>query len=114
MTFFNGITLRSVSGRACLHTHRLPAGNIQTAIIVSRAYYHDDVRNHGSGNAGSTIWCAYYGYGPGAITFAGDSLKALLGVLIGSSSAGRSAESRRAVRRCRPLLAVVFRRVSRR
>jgi len=64
-------------------------GNIQTAIIVSRAYYHDDVRNHGSGNAGSTNMVRVYGYGPGAITFAGDFTKAFLGVLLGQLLCGQ-------------------------
>ncbi len=58
-------------------------GNIQTAIIVSKLYYHDDVRNHGSGNAGSTNMLRVFGRGPGAITFAGDFIKAILGVLLG-------------------------------
>lgn len=58
-------------------------GNIQTAIIVSEAYYHDDVRNHGSGNAGSTNMLRVFGVGPGIITFAGDFIKAVLGVLAG-------------------------------
>ncbi|NLI53871.1 MAG: glycerol-3-phosphate acyltransferase [Clostridiales bacterium] len=88
MTFFNGIfTLCLWTGLVCILIGYL-LGNIQTAIIVSRAYYHDDVRNHGSGNAGSTNMVRVYGYGPGAITFAGDSLKALLGVLIGQLVCG--------------------------
>ncbi|MEG1525482.1 MAG: glycerol-3-phosphate 1-O-acyltransferase PlsY [Clostridia bacterium] len=58
-------------------------GNIQTAIIVSKAYYHDDVRNHGSGNAGSTNMVRVFGLGPGTITFIGDFAKAILGVLLG-------------------------------
>ena len=29
-------------------------GNLQSAVIISRLKYKDDVRNHGSGNAGST------------------------------------------------------------
>ncbi len=88
MTFFTGlfsITVWSVI--ACVVIGYL-LGNIQTAIIVSRAYYHDDVRNHGSGNAGSTNMVRVYGYGPGAITFAGDFTKAFLGVLLGQLVAG--------------------------
>lgn len=58
-------------------------GNIQTAIIVSKCYYHDDVRNHGSGNAGSTNMIRVFGLGPGAVTFGGDFIKGALGVLVG-------------------------------
>jgi len=89
MTFFTGIYAITVwTVIACIVIGYL-LGNIQTAIIVSRAYYHDDVRNHGSGNAGSTNMVRVYGYGPGAITFAGDSLKALLGVLAGQLLCGQ-------------------------
>ncbi|MEN6636815.1 MAG: glycerol-3-phosphate acyltransferase [Clostridiaceae bacterium] len=88
MTFFSGLMTLSVwSAITCIVIGYL-LGNIQTAIIVSRAYYHDDVRNHGSGNAGSTNMVRVYGYGPGAITFAGDFLKAFLGVLLGQLVAG--------------------------
>lgn len=58
-------------------------GNIQTAIIISKAYYHDDIRNHGSGNAGSTNMVRVFGIKPGAMTFVGDFLKAVVGVLLG-------------------------------
>ena len=89
MTFFTGIYAITVwTVIACIVIGYL-LGNIQTAIIVSRAYYHDDVRNHGSGNAGSTNMVRVYGYGPGAITFAGDFIKALLGVLLGQLVAGQ-------------------------
>ncbi len=63
-------------------------GNIQTAIIISRMYYHDDVRRYGSGNAGSTNMVRVFGYRPGAITFAGDFLKAVAGVLAGQVVCG--------------------------
>ena len=89
MTFFTGIfTFHLWTVIACILIGYL-LGNIQTAVIVSRAYYHDDVRNHGSGNAGSTNMVRVYGYGPGAITFAGDSMKALLGVLAGQLLCGQ-------------------------
>ena len=89
MTFFSGLMTLSIwSMIACVAIGYL-LGNIQTAIIVSRAYYHDDVRNHGSGNAGSTNMVRVYGYGPGAITFAGDFTKAFLGVLLGQLVAGQ-------------------------
>lgn len=89
MTFFTGIFALNVwSVVGCIIVGYL-LGNIQTAIIVSRAYYHDDIRNHGSGNAGSTNMVRVYGYGPGAITFAGDFLKAFLAVLLGQLVAGQ-------------------------
>ena len=88
MTFFTGqFPLGIWTVLACLAIGYL-LGNIQTAIIVSRAYYHDDVRNHGSGNAGSTNMVRVFGYGPGAITFAGDFTKAFLGVLLGQLVCG--------------------------
>lgn len=58
-------------------------GNIQTAIIISKSFYHDDVRNHGSGNAGSTNMIRVFGLKPGAITFAGDFLKSVASILVG-------------------------------
>lgn len=89
MTFFAGLfSIQLWTVLACIAIGYL-LGNIQTAIIVSRAYYHDDVRNHGSGNAGSTNMVRVYGYGPGAITFAGDFTKAFLGVLLGQLLCGQ-------------------------
>ena len=88
MTFFTGFwTLQFWTALVCALAGYL-LGNIQTAIIVSRAYFHDDVRNHGSGNAGSTNMVRVFGYGPGAITFAGDFLKAFLGILAGQIVCG--------------------------
>ena len=63
-------------------------GNIQTSVLVSRAYYKDDVRHHGSGNAGTTNMLRVFGLGSGAITFIGDFLKGILSVLIGRWIAG--------------------------
>ena len=58
-------------------------GSVNTAIIVSGAMYHDDVRNHGSGNAGFTNMMRNYGKKAAIITFVGDILKTVLAVLIG-------------------------------
>jgi len=88
MTFFNGFfTVNLWTVLACMIAGYL-LGNIQTAIIVSKRYFHDDVRNHGSGNAGSTNMVRVYGYGPGAITFAGDFVKAALGIVAGQLLCG--------------------------
>ena len=35
-------------------------GNLNGAILISRALEHDDVRRHGSGNAGFTNFCLLY------------------------------------------------------
>lgn len=88
MIFFKGFfALSALPILGCILAGYL-LGNIQTSIIVSKRYYHDDVRNHGSGNAGSTNMVRVFGYRPGAITFAGDFTKALLGVLAGQLLCG--------------------------
>ena len=63
-------------------------GSINTAILVSKHFYHDDIRNYGSGNAGFTNVMRTYGKKAALITFAGDILKTLLAVLIGWSVFG--------------------------
>ena len=57
-------------------------GSVNTALIVSKCFFHDDVRNHGSGNAGTTNVLRTYGKKPAIITFVGDTLKGVLSVLI--------------------------------
>lgn len=57
-------------------------GSINTALIVSKLFFHDDVREHGSGNAGTTNVLRTYGKKPAIITFVGDSLKGVLSVLV--------------------------------
>lgn len=57
-------------------------GSINTALIVSKLFFHDDVRKHGSGNAGTTNMLRTYGKKPAIITFVGDVLKGVLSVLI--------------------------------
>jgi len=58
-------------------------GNIQTAILISKDIYKDDVRMHGSGNAGTNNMLRVFGKRAGAFTFLGDFLKGLAAVLIG-------------------------------
>ena len=36
-------------------------GNLNGAVLLSRLLAHDDVRRHGSGNAGFTNFCRNYG-----------------------------------------------------
>ena len=65
-------------------------GNIQFAVIFSHLLHRDDVRHHGSGNAGSTNMLRVYGKKDGIITFAGDLLKGVAGVLIGRLLGGEN------------------------
>lgn len=58
-------------------------GSINLSIILSSKYYKDDIRRHGSGNAGMTNVMRTYGKKMAVITFAGDFLKAVIASLIG-------------------------------
>ena len=57
-------------------------GSINTGIIVSRIGFKDDVRTHGSGNAGMTNVLRTYGKLPALITLLGDFGKSVLAVYI--------------------------------
>jgi len=57
-------------------------GSIPVALIVGKSMRGLDVREHGSGNAGSTNAIRVLGLGPGMLVFAGDVLKAALGCVI--------------------------------
>ena len=63
-------------------------GNLQFAILLSKIGFQDDVRNHGSGNAGSTNMLRVYGLLPGILTFVGDIAKAVCAVLAGRAIMG--------------------------
>ncbi len=57
-------------------------GSLNFAIIISKFKYHDDIRRHGSGNAGATNMIRTYGTGAGVFTFLGDLMKAIVAVLL--------------------------------
>ena len=58
-------------------------GNVQTALIISRLRFRDDVRLYGSGNAGTTNMIRVYGKNYGLLTFLGDSGKCVAGFFLG-------------------------------
>ena len=59
-------------------------GSINFAIIFSKLFYHDDVREHGSGNAGATNMLRTYGKGKAALTLVCDMLKCAVSIVIGT------------------------------
>ena len=68
-------------------------GSVNSAIVLSKIIYRDDIRKHGSGNAGLTNMLRTYGKGAAGLTLLGDMLKtalaiALAGVLFGFNYAG--------------------------
>lgn len=58
-------------------------GSVNCAIVVSWLFAGEDIRKHGSGNAGMTNMLRVYGKKLAALTAAGDFLKAVVAVLLG-------------------------------
>lgn len=58
-------------------------GSINSAIVVSKLFFNEDVRTHGSGNAGTTNVMRTYGKKAALFTLLGDILKTVIAVLIG-------------------------------
>jgi glycerol-3-phosphate acyltransferase PlsY len=56
-------------------------GSVNSAIVISKALYKEDIRNYGSGNAGLTNVLRTYGKKAAALTLIGDMLKTALSVL---------------------------------
>ena len=59
-------------------------GSINPAIIFSHKKYSDDIRNHGSGNAGATTTLRVYGVKMGFLIFFLDLLKAVIAIMFGA------------------------------
>lgn len=59
-------------------------GSINPAIIFSRLFFHDDIREHGSGNAGTTNTLRTYGKRMAVLILLLDFLKAVIAVIVGT------------------------------
>lgn len=57
-------------------------GSINFALIISKLVYHDDIRKHGSHNAGTTNMKRTFGMKAAVLTLIGDLLKGVVVVLI--------------------------------
>ena len=58
-------------------------GSINPAVLISKIFFHEDIRNFGSGNAGTTNMLRTYGKGAAAATFGFDLGKAALSFFLG-------------------------------
>ncbi|MGM9641846.1 MAG: glycerol-3-phosphate 1-O-acyltransferase PlsY [Eubacteriales bacterium] len=58
-------------------------GSINSAIVISTKKYKDDIRNHGSGNAGMTNMFRTFGKTGGFMTLVGDICKTALPIVLG-------------------------------
>ncbi len=63
-------------------------GSVNFAVMLSNKKYHDDIRNHGSGNGGTTNMLRTYGRLAALLTFVGDIAKGMVAVVIGSALLG--------------------------
>lgn len=58
-------------------------GNLNGAVCISALKAHEDVRSHGSGNAGLTNFIRNYGMGSAVLVIAIDAVKTVLACLLG-------------------------------
>lgn len=63
-------------------------GSFCMSVVISKYIFHDDVRDHGSGNAGATNMARTFGWGPGILTLVFDFLKCALAMWIGRKIGG--------------------------
>ena len=57
-------------------------GSVNSAIIISKLLYKDDIRKYGSGNAGMTNMLRTFGKKAAVLTLVGDLLKTALAILV--------------------------------
>lgn len=65
-------------------------GSISFSYIFTKKIRHEDIREKGSGNAGTTNVLRNYGWGLGLLVFTGDVVKGLLAAIIGLLLAGEA------------------------
>ena len=63
-------------------------GSIPVALVIGKSMRGLDVREHGSGNAGSTNAIRVLGLGPGLLVFVGDVLKGAIGCVLVTVATG--------------------------
>ena len=64
-------------------------GSLNSAVIFSKLFWHEDIREKGSNNAGMTNMFRVFGKKAGILTLAGDFLKTFLSVAVGYIGYGR-------------------------
>ena len=82
ITTFAAVVLYGVPVAVAVLSYLL--GCVNGAIATSHIFYHDDVRRHGSGNAGLTNFYRNYGAKCAPMVIAFDMLKAVGAVLLGN------------------------------
>ena len=83
-TAFAAVT--AVAMILCMLTYLI--GSLNFSIIISKRYHNDDIRNYGSGNAGTTNMLRTYGRHAALLTLGGDALKAIISCLYGYALLG--------------------------
>lgn len=78
-----GIILQIILGYVLCALAAYLLGGINTSIIASKMFFGDDIRNHGSKNAGLTNMHRVYGLKGAGMTLGGDIAKTALSVVIG-------------------------------
>ena len=68
-------------------------GSVNPAILISKIFYRDDIRNHGSGNAGTTNMLRTYGKKAAVATILIDFGKAIVATLLGRLILGANGEA---------------------
>jgi glycerol-3-phosphate acyltransferase PlsY len=63
-------------------------GSVNVGVLLSKHVYKDDVRTHGSGNAGATNMARTFGLKAGAMTLGGDMLKGVASMGLGMKLCG--------------------------